>query len=571
MLRASMAGTSRGRYRSGPMRGLAPGAGLVALCLSSTAMANPGQARRLAGVEAQGPASRSVTGIHHNPATLAKMPGFQFATTVGAGIDHLSVRRLEIDARGLPTDQQGDAVQLVNPTGGYFVGASFFLDPIAIGAGVYDLSSRYRPNSDEAVRYHLAPDPDRGCVVDPEHSCPSLRAGGGVETRTDFSLAVAYDFLDKVQFGVSFHFPRLRVNLSRDNDTSLVEAEEMVGCSDDANARVEDPRCAERLAFAGRARLRWFGLNRQASTRFDFTATFGIAFDIGDRVTLGGRFRTIPVLSRGQITLNGEAVVCLPAEAAEAESSDLPACTNASPVAATITEPLAREAAVGGAFVLGRDRTWKLDTNMYWIDACPGGVEPGKCGNRDARRLSLVGLDRDASVLPESLLYRGRQDIYGVELWARYQPWRVPRATGMRRRDEPARVRNRVDLLLGAGFTSPGIRPAALTAANSDGWTVSASAGTSFEILRKTGSFFLVPGYGIDVLVPTRVGPGGPDPAFDPSAGPAFEGSGGDINDPTAAAVLEGRARPTNAATYAGAVHTFIFSFRWAERGTGQL
>jgi hypothetical protein len=569
MLRASMPGTSRRRHRSGPMRGVAPGLGIIAFCLCEPAMANPGTARRLAGVEAQGPASRSVTGLHHNPATLAKMPGFQFSSTVGAGLDHLSVRRFDIDARGVPGDGQGDTVHLLNPTGGYFIGASFFLDPVAIGAGVYDLSSRYRPLSNDAVRYHLAPDSDRGCALDPNRTCPNLRSGGSVETRTDFTLAVAYDFLDKVQFGVSLHFPRLRAHVSHDNDTSLVEASEKVGCSDDENARVEDPRCAERLSFRGRAKLRWFGLNPTPSTRFDFAATFGIAFDLGDRVTLGGRFRTMPVLSRGQITLNGEAVVCLPAEAAEAESSDLPACTNASAVEATVTESLGREAAIGGAFVLGRERAWKLDTNLYWIDACPGGVKPGECGSRDARRLSLVGLDRDASVLPESLIYRGHQDIYGVELWTRYQPWRLPKVAS--RRAQANRVRSRIDLLLGGGFTSPGVRPSALTAAESSGWTINASAGTSFEILRKTGSFFLVPGYGVDFLVPTRVGPSGHPPAFDPTAGPAFESSGGDINDPAAAAVLEGRARPTNAATYAGAVHTFLLSFRWAERGTGQL
>jgi hypothetical protein len=504
------------------------------------------------------------------------MPGFQFSSAVGAGIDHLAVRRFEIERDGTPTGSMGGTAHLANPSGGYFFGASFFLDPIAIGAGLYDLSSQLRPVGSEATRYHLAADPDYGCAWDPQRTCPERRAGGTTEIRTEFTLAIAYDFLDRVQLGLSLHFPRLNAHFSHDNDTSLTEGGETVGCSDDEDARVEDPRCAERVSFSGRTRLRWFGINPNPSTRFDFAATFGVAFDLGDSVTLGGRFRTLPMLNRGQVVLNGEAVVCQTEEAAGAGFSELPACTDVGPVEASVTTELGREVALGGSFVMGRSRQWQLDSNLYWLDLCPGGVKPHECDRNDAYRLSLVGLDRDAHVLPESLVYRGRQDMYGAELWARYQPWRVrgvaPRRNGGNQGDgADDRLRTRVDVLLGAGVSSPGVRPGALTASASDGWTISASLGTSFEILRKTGSLFFVPGYGLDFLVPTRVGPGGHEPAFDPTAGPAFEASGGDINDPTADTVLEGRARPSNAALYTGAVHTFIFGFRWAERGTGRL
>lgn len=546
---------------------MARSAGLAVWLAAADAAATPGQARRLGGVEAQGPATSAVTALHHNPAMLATMPGSQFAFAGAAGLDHLSVRRFEIGADGSPTAALAQPVQLVNPAGGYFVGASFMLDPVAIGAGVYDLSSRYRPASSETLGYHLAPDPDLACAGDPARRCPDLRSGGAVELRTDFTLGIAWDILDRVQLGVSLHFPRLRAGFAHDTDTSLGRAGDDVGCSEDPDAPVEDPGCAERLRFHGRARLRWFGLNPRPSTRFDFAATMGIAVDVGGGVTLGARFRTRPVLNRGTMILDGEALVCRP-DGFKNAASDVPACANATPVQASVGEELGREAAVGAAVLWGRADQWHLDGNFYWFDGCPGGVRPGECGHADARRLSLVGLDRDAAVLPESLVYRGRQDVYGVELWNRWQPWRTPRGPAALPSGDDMRVRTRIDLLFGAGFSSPGTRPAALTAAASDGWTISASLGTGFEVLRKVGSVFIVPGYGIDFLVPTRVGPGGVAPAFDPTAGPAFEASGGDINDPAAAAILEGRARPTNAGIYTGAVHTLVLGVRWAERAT---
>src|SRR5262245_17533690 len=42
----------------------------VGLVTSGVAQAAPGQALRLGGIEQQGPASRAVTALHHNPAML---------------------------------------------------------------------------------------------------------------------------------------------------------------------------------------------------------------------------------------------------------------------------------------------------------------------------------------------------------------------------------------------------------------------------------------------------------------------------------------------------------------------
>ena len=47
----------------------------LGLCWSSPAHAAPGQGLRLGGIEPQGPATRAVTALYHNPAMLAAIPG----------------------------------------------------------------------------------------------------------------------------------------------------------------------------------------------------------------------------------------------------------------------------------------------------------------------------------------------------------------------------------------------------------------------------------------------------------------------------------------------------------------
>ncbi len=382
-----------------------------------------------------------------------------------------------------------------------------------------------------------------------------------------------------MSIGATAHFPRQRVYLARDVDSVLTGANVDTGC-DPQSATVENPACAERLSFRGNTRLRWFGLNPRPSTRLDFAVTVGVAFTIRDRATLGFRYRTQPLLAGGAVTLNGSAAVCLP-EGATSETSSLSSCEAATPVAATLTETLPRELAIGGAVEFGG---WKLDTNLFWIDRCPGRSDAsGGCGGADARGLELVGLDEDASTLPETTIYRGLRDLYGAELWARYRldeliganlPYYKVLCSGGREgldeaTGEPLRCVPRMDLLLGAGFNSPGVRPSALTPANSDGWTVLATLGTSFNLPTRNGVWSLIPAYGLDLMVPTRVGPGGFGPAFRPSEAIAFESSGADLNSPAAAAVLAGRGQPTNAALYTGFVHSVSFAVRWSERGFG--
>jgi hypothetical protein len=573
----------RGPRRSGPARAsfteIVLFAAIASLAAARPAAAGPGVANRLAGGSAQGPASSSVTGIYHNPAMLGALPGASFEATLRTGVDHLVVRRFGIDPGGEPIDTLGGPIHLVNPAFDYFVGASFLLDPVAIGAAVHTFDSRFRVDSGPNLNYHLIPDFDIGCGLDRDRVCPQVRQGGMLEMRTDFDLALAWNALHFMSIGATAHFPRQRSYLARDVDSVLTGANENTVC-DPASASVENPACAERLSFRGNTRLRWFGLSQQPATRLDFAITIGVAFNIRDRATLGIRYRTQPLLGGGATTLNGDAAVCVPEDAA-LEQTSLSTCETATPVEATLTETIPRELAIGAAVDLGN---WKLDSNFYWIDRCPGRSDgQGGCGGRDARELELVGLDEDASTLPQTTLYRGMRDVFGAELWARYRLddviganlpyYKVLCSGGREGVDEttgkPLRCVPRIDLLLGGGFNSPGVRPSALTAARSDGWTVLATLGTSFNLPGRNGTWSLIPAYGLDFLVPTRVGPDGYGPAFRPSAAIQFEQGGADLNSPTANVVLQGRGLPTNAGLYTGAVHTISFAVRWSERGFG--
>ena len=559
--------------------GLAALAGVASLATPGQALAGPGVANRLAGASAQGPASSSVTGIYHNPAMLGMLPGLTFESSIRAGADHLAIRRFGIDLQGEPVDGLGGRINVVNPSFDYFVGASFLLDPIAIGAAVHTFDPRFRVNGDPSLHYHLVADDDFGCRLDSARTCPQLREGGMVEMRTDFDLALAWNALHFMSIGATAHFPRQRSYLARDVDSVLTGANPDTGC-DPQSASVENPACAERLSFRGNTRLRWFGLNPRPSTRLDFAVTVGVAFTIRKRATVGIRYRTQPLLAGGATTLNGEAAVCRPTAAAQDQSS-LSSCDTATPVDATLTEIIPRELAIGAS---GEFRNWKIDTNLYWIDRCPGRSDgKGGCDGRDARQLELVGLDEDASTLSETTIYRGLRDVYGAELWARYRldeligaslPYYKVLCSGGREgvdatTGQQIRCVPRVDLLLGGGFNSPGVRPSAITAANNDGWTALATVGTSFNLPGRNGTWSLIPAYGVDLMFPTRVGPGGHDPAFSPSAALAFERGGADINSSAAGAVLAGRGLPTNAAIYTGVVHSLSFAIRWSERGFG--
>lgn len=552
--------------------------GLGAIFPYSAAHAAPGSLPRMAGVEAQGPATSSVTALFHNPAMLASMPGFRFETHLLGGLDVLSVRRSLIRSTGSPTRSRGQVTNLLNGAFGGFMGASFQLDPFAIGAGVYTREVLFRRNGSNALRYHLAPDTRVGCTTPGKNGCPRIPIGGKTRVQTDFTIALAGNLFDRLSLGGSVHFPFFFDQFAYDEDTALTAGAEDSECLQLlGSVPAEEPACAERLAFRGNTRLRAFGLNRRPSTRLDFMVTVGAAIKVTRDLTFGIRYRTAPLLNGGRTTLNGSAMACLTDEALRQNRSDAPACSQARPIEATLSERIPQEVAIGSSAAFGEQKRWKIDTNLYWIDRCPGTRRGGGCGGRDAATLSLVGLDSRAAALPESSLYRGYKDVFGVEIWGRYRLDHLLTAAGVYfcdgsvRRDAQGRrisCRPRTDLLFGASFATPGVRRGAITASNFDGWKLSASLGATFRIPSKSnarGSWFVSPGYAVDLVLPTQVGPGGFSAEFDPEAAFLFEASHRDINGAGARKVLQGRGRPTNAGDYIGNSHFLTLSFRWAE------
>ena len=506
------------------------------------AAAVPGQAQRLGGAEPQGPATRALTALHHNPAMLAGMRGLRFQIGGTGGLDQRWIRREEVGADGGPTGQLGQRFSLLNPTGGYFVGGSLYFEPFAVGIGAYDLGSELHYTSDDRARWHLAPEPDRAPLLCRRDDTPACRYNGGAATqRTDVTVAVAWNILANLRIGVGVHFPRLRQRMAYDNSTVLSQ-QLQVGprCN-----QVEDPLCAERLGFNGRTR--WLPDRADRPAGFDVALTFGLAADLSDRVTLGLRYRTRPLVHGGDLVLAGDAVVCRPEPGGIA--TDVLPCSVASPIDATMTERVSREAALGVAVVLGRNRLWRIDGNGYWIDLCNDIVGSGagvtKCADPGTQQISLVGLDRNSVLLPETARYRGRQDLFGVDAYTTY------------------RARSNLAVVLGSHFASPVVRRAARAPANSDGWRIGLTVGVPLRV--RQSNLQIVPGYGFDLYVPERVRTG----AFDPVAAAAFAESGGDLNSPQADLVLSGRGRPSNAGLYTGAVHTLMLTLRWSERMLG--
>lgn len=503
--------------------------------------AAPGQAVRLGGIELQGPASRAVTALHHNPAMLAAMGGSAAQVSVTGGIDQLRVRRYAIDPQtGAPTRDLGPATGVINPAFGYFLGVNFYIDPLAVGIGLYDLSSQTRLASADPLRFHLAPDPDASCLDPTKGNCPPN--GGSVTTRNDLSIALAWNG-GRLQLGTAVHFPRLRTRFAFDNDTELTPAAEGI-----VTARCEtkeDPECAERVGFKGWTH--WIARGG-VSPGFDAALTFGFAFELAnDTITLGARYRTFPLRRLGEVVLGGEALVCRPSSSAPIEGQDaVPRCETAEPVDASLRQRLPQEVAIGGSFVLGRARLWRVDTNLYWMDLCPGGASPTRCDDDGSQSLRLVGLERNAFVLPEFRRYRGLQDLYGVDVYTSY------------------RARSNASILLAGHLATPSVRRGATTAALNEGWRLGLSMGARLRL--KQTNFLLVPGYGIDMFLPRNVTP--QRALFDPHSATAFEAAGGDVNATGAKAVLEGRARPTNAGRYFGLLHVFTLALTWGERTT---
>jgi hypothetical protein len=127
--------------------------------------ATPGAGTRLGVAEAQGPAARSLTALHHNPAMLAGMPGTRVQLGATGGLDQRWIRRYAVGPDGAPGGALGERESLLNPNVGYFAAASFYFEPFAFGFGVYDRGSQFDLQSTDAQRWHLAPDPDQSALL----------------------------------------------------------------------------------------------------------------------------------------------------------------------------------------------------------------------------------------------------------------------------------------------------------------------------------------------------------------------------------------------------------------------
>jgi hypothetical protein len=513
-----------------------------ALFVPATARAAPAQATRLGGIGPQGPASLAVSALHHNPAMLAALRGTAFHISLTGTIEQQRVRRNAIDpTSGEPTSGLQSPSSLLQPGVGFFAGASFYFDPVAIGVGIYEVGSQYRLTGAPPLRYHLAPDPDVGCLRVGLRACKPN--GGSVSYRHDLTFAIAYDG-GVFQLGAGVHFPMVRERFAFDNDTSLG-----AGSSDAGDcATREDPTCAERVGFKGWTQ--WIPRNG-APPGFDAALTFGAAVQLAQGVVrLGARYRTFPLRRAGQVALGGVALVCRPDPVPGADPRGVPSCSDASAIGATLRQRLPQEVALGGGFLLGRGRFWQLDFNAYWLDLCQGGPWAGDCEDEGRQVLRLVGLDRRAFVLPEFQRFRGLQDVYGLDVYASW------------------RERPRAAFLFGGHLSSPPTRPDATHAAMPDGIRLGASFGARIRLAERSRiPLYLEPGYGLDFSLPRIVRPGGS--AFSPTAAQQFSDAGGDINAEGADLVLDGRARSTNAARYFGVLHTFTLAVLWGE-GAGQ-
>ncbi len=515
---------------------LACSLGALVLLHAAPAAATPGQAVRLGGVEAQGPASRSITALHHNPAMLTGLGGTGVHTSLSTGVDQRWIRRA--NEAGL-----GNRITVLNPTFEYFVGGNLSLDPVAIGVGLYTLGNEFHLNSADDLRFHLAPELDVPPLLcdGTTESCPLN--GGATTVRTDLSFALAWNVLSTLRIGATLHLPRMRMRFAYDNSTELAQNTESGApeCS-----TVEDPNCAERFGFRGISR--WLPGTSTRPSGIDLIVTLGAAVDVTRRVTLGARYRTRPLLNGGEVTIAGAGLTCSPNDDEDAPAS-VPRCSVAPTIDAFVTQRLAREAAIGAAFVLGRSKQWRLDSNFYWIDLCNDVLGEGagvrSCASPGLQRINLINRDPGSTLLPETIRYRGYQDVFGLDLFTTYQ------------------MRSNIALTFAGHTSSPAVRREALTAANSNFWRVGISLGAILRI--RHSNFQLIPGYGADLFPPSTV----TNAAFDPDAGQQFLDALSDLNTDVAQTVLDGRARPSNAGRYSGLVHTFSLGLRWAERGLG--
>jgi hypothetical protein len=491
----------------------------------------PGSADRLAGAQAQGPATVGLAALHHNPAMLTWQSGYTALVGLQGGLE---------SQRSKPPGASADFAHgtLYN---GFFGGSATF-DNVAIALGAYGLGQRFRHQNLAQRPWQRASDSDFGCRWSSDRTCPRVRSGGETVKQADLTLGIGYRFLDRWALGVGIHVPRVVRRLGR-NEILPPDLRPPFGCSDPVEAR-KNPSCSARLAYDVDSNYRLFGLNREGSARLDFALTLGLAVEFRPGWRVGLRYRSTPILENGHYRLAGQAIYC-PAESAAT------LCRQSASFDAEVQLAAAREAAVGLHAPLNRRQSWTFDAQLAWRDECPG---IKKCDRRATDHLTLSGIGDGGAWLSETPIYRGQRDFFTLEAWTTVSRLPVNRSS-----EGSFDGFSGWSWISGLATTSPSVAPNAIVATGGEGWTVKGTIGTHVEWFRRGTRFSLEPGYGIDWALPVSVGN---QSLFDASAIDDFANSGSDIYDPSANAVLSGRARPTNEGRYQTWRHVLLLNFK---------
>lgn len=492
---------------------------------------------------------------------LTALPPFDLAVNIQGGLRQTSIRAQTRDPRGIPLEGAqalGPWSHALNPGLNGFVAASADVDDLTIAIGFYTLGARLSPNASDNLREHAVGQSFTGCDANSDRTCArNTGLGGNYEVRSDATLAVAWHLLPIFDVGLAMHFPFLALRRAHDELASNSGNE----CLDPLGFRSREDgslTCNQRFVLDAGTRARFVARERDDASRIDFAVTAGIAVRPHPRWQLGARFRFSPVLERGQYEIFGEAISCPLDDDGEPSSQ----CGDPTRTPVVVQQRLPMEAAFGAAVQLGPANTWRLDANLYWIDGCPGRGSASDCARASQRDLAATSTDTSPEArVHEKVLYRGLRDVFGLELWGERRLRTTRRPGAPSTSAQPG-----LDLLFGIAASTPTVIAGASTPTTLGGYWLSGSMGTRISLPMRNSSIELIPGYALDITLPVRIGEGGRDSTFDPRARREFELTGADISAPSAAAVLEGRARASNAGIHFELEHTLMLNLRWTQR-----
>lgn len=499
--------------------------------------AAPGDGRFLAGMQAQGPASSATSAVFHNPAMLADLAGLHAQVSLQGRWVQQWVATPQWSAPGVFSGSYGRYKAYNHLALNGFIGASFLFEDFAIAAAWYSLDNQSRAHAPAAYRGFVKKNPNLGCELLPGIGCKKKHHHGGYyEHRSELTIALAWQSLQRIRFGLSIHFPRYDLAWTRQYN-----AKQDPGYNACRGALAQDPSCETVQELDLRSRFRWFGLNERSS-RLIFAFTTGIAYAPNDYLTLGARFRWRPNFGARPIQLHGTVEHC----AATANEEE---CIDPTPRSVQMSQSEGRQLAVGIAWRFFAPRPLQLDAQVYWLQSCA--YREQDCQDGIHRRFSALDFEADDETLVDIPVYRGRWDRFGAEFWLR-NPLTQAEAAAWRR----------VQLNFGLGGESPGMRRAAHNIINDEGWRIWGAASTAIELLRRKAPLYILPGYALQWSLPRKVG----SPAdFQPQAWQDFQNSTGDIDTPAGQAVLQGRAQQSNTGAYSFLSHNLSLSLRWGE------